>query len=476
MLDIGFIREREDEIQQAADRKGIALSIGELLAIDDRRRALQRETETLRAERNRSSKAIQGLLRAGRGDEAERAKKAAASELAKLKELEEQFRQTERMYDVLMLQVPNVISPDTPAGASDRDNVELRRAGELPAFGFEPRSHVQLGESLAIVDLARGVKIGGARQYVLKNAGLLLHRAVQQLALDLLLQQRLRPAGRAGAGEGRSDDRDRLFSRQPRPELCDPRRRQMARRDVGGAARLVLRRRDRRSWPSRSCSGRSAPATGARSARPGRDVHGLYRVHQFAKVEQVVICRAEMTEGLAWLERLTANSEELLGLLELPYRVVAVCGGDMSQKNYKQYDIETWMPSRDDYGETHSASLLLDFQARRSNIRYRDEDGQAAARVYAEQYDGRDPAHSHSAPRKSSTRGRLGPHACLPCGRTCTASRSSCPADKRLKRMAPRQKWRYTTKRKHFHFTGKREEYSEMNVGNYRANGQRDPR
>jgi seryl-tRNA synthetase len=107
----------------------------------------------------------------------------------------------------------------------------------------------------------------------------------------------------------------------------------------------------------------------------GRDVQGLYRVHQFSKVEQVVICRAEHELAEALLEQITGNAEELLQLLELPYRVVAVCSGDLSHKNYKQYDIETWMPSRSGYGETHSASLLLDFQARRSRIRYRDEDG-----------------------------------------------------------------------------------------------------
>ncbi|NBD23429.1 serine--tRNA ligase [Paenibacillus glycinis] len=374
MLDIGFIRERAEEIQQAADRKGIALSIGELLAVDDRRRELQRATETLRAERNRSSKAIQGLLREGRGDEAERAKKAAASELAKLKELEERFRQTERLYDVLMLQVPNVISPDTPDGASDRDNVEMRRAGELPAFGFEPRSHVELGESLAIVDIARGVKIGGARQYVLKNGGLLLHRAVQQLALDLLLRKGfdlldvpvLVKEGTLIATGHFPGGRDQSYAIQGEDKW------------LAGTSEVPLV-----SYYGGEIVDLAAPKLlGAVSAcyrsevgSAGRDVHGLYRVHQFAKVEQVVICRAELAEGLAWLERLTANSEELLRLLELPYRVVAVCGGDLSQKNYKQYDIETWMPSRDGFGETHSASLLLDFQARRSNIRYRDGDG-----------------------------------------------------------------------------------------------------
>ncbi|SFI33058.1 seryl-tRNA synthetase [Paenibacillus sp. UNC496MF] len=374
MLDIGFIRERAADVQRAADRKGIALSVGELLEVDERRRAQLRETEALRAERNRSSKAIEGLLREGRKAEAEQEKGAASAALAKLKALEEQFRQTERLYEVLMLQVPNIISPDTPDGAGDRDNVEIRRVGEPPAFGFGPRSHVELGESLGIVDLARGVKIGGARQYVLKNGGLLLHRAVQQLALDLLhrkgfdlldvpalvkegtmLATGFFPAGRDQSYAVQGEDKW-LAGTSEVPlvsyyagEVID-----LDRPKLLGAASACYR---------------------SEVGSAGRDVHGLYRVHQFAKVEQVVLCRAEQDEGLAWLERLAANSEELLRLLELPYRVVAVCGGDLSAKNYKQYDIETWMPSRDGYGETHSASLLLDYQARRSNIRYRDEDG-----------------------------------------------------------------------------------------------------
>jgi seryl-tRNA synthetase len=374
MLDIGFIRERAEDVQRAADRKGIAVSIAELLAVDERRRALQRETEELRADRNRGSKTIEGLLREGRTDDAAREKREAAARLAKLKQAEELYRETEQIYNVLMLQVPNLVSPDTPDGASDRDNVEVRRAGELPAFAFEPRTHVQLGESLDIVDIARGVKIGGTRQYVLKNGGLLLHRAVQQLALDLLMRKGfdvldvpvMVKEGTMIATGYFPGSRDQSYAIQGEDKW------------LAGTSEVPLV-----SYYGGEIIDLEQPKLlGAVSAcfrsevgSAGRDVQGLYRVHQFAKVEQVVICRADLTEGLGWLERMTANSEELLRLLELPYRVVAVCGGDLSQKNYKQYDIETWMPSRDHYGETHSASLLLDFQARRSNIRYRDEDG-----------------------------------------------------------------------------------------------------
>lgn len=374
MLDIGFIRANAAEVQEAADRKGIAFSVTELLAVDTRRRELLQETETMRAERNGASRKIEALLRAGNRGEAEREKVAAGARQAKLKGTEEQLRETERMYEVLQLQMPNVIAPDVPEGTSDRDNQEIRRVGVIPEFGFEPLSHVQLGETLGIVDIGRGVKIGGTRQYALKNAGLLLHRAVQQLALDLLLDEGfdlldvpmlVREGAMLATGYFPAN-RDQSFRIQGEDKW------------LAGTSEVPLIAYHADEIIDLS----EAKRLGAVSAcfrsevgSAGRDVHGLYRVHQFAKVEQVVLCRAELAEGLAWLERLTANGEELLRLLELPYRVVAVCAGDMSQKNYKQYDIETWMPSREDYGETHSASLLTDFQARRANIRYRDDDG-----------------------------------------------------------------------------------------------------
>lgn len=374
MLDIGMIRERAADFQEAADRKGIAVAIGELLAVDDRRRALQRETEELRAARNRSSKAVEGLMREGKRNEAEEEKRRAAAYLGKLKGLEEQYREAEREFHAFMLLVPNLISPDTPHGASDRDNVALRHVGLPPAFAFEPRTHVELGESLGIVDIPRGVKIGGTRQYVLKNGGLLLHRAVQQLALDLLLSKgydlldvpvMVKEETMVATGYF-PGNRDQSYAIAGEDKW------------LAGTSEVPLV-----SYYGGEIVDLAAPKLlGAVSAcyrsevgSAGRDVHGLYRVHQFAKVEQVVICRADPAEALEHLERMTACGEELLRLLELPYRVVAVCSGDLSQKNYKQYDIETWMPSRDGYGETHSASLLLDFQARRSNIRYRDADG-----------------------------------------------------------------------------------------------------
>ncbi|RAP78266.1 serine--tRNA ligase [Paenibacillus montanisoli] len=376
MLDMNMIRKQADDYQEAADWKGISISIGELIETDDRRRELLQETEALRAERNRRSKAIERLMLEGRKEEAEPLKRETAELLQRLKEAESKFRQTAYRYEELMLRVPNLTSPDTPMGKSDADNVEVRREGDVPDFPFNALSHVELGERHGMFDFARGVKLGGTRQYVLKNSGLQLHRAVQQLALDMLAdkgyelmdvpalvkEETLVASGYFPA------NRDQTYGIQGEDKwLIGTSEVPLVSYFSGEVLDLAAPK----------LIGAVSPCYRSEVGSSGRDVHGLYRVHQFAKVEQVVICQAKLETALALLEQMTANGEELLRLLELPYRVVAVCAGDMSQKNYKQYDIETWMPSRDGYGETHSASLLLDFQARRSNIRYLDENGKS---------------------------------------------------------------------------------------------------
>ncbi|MFD0710760.1 serine--tRNA ligase [Paenibacillus sp. GCM10027626] len=374
MLDIKVIRERAQEVQQAARQKGLEFNVEQLLAADAKRRQLVVEVETMRAERNRHSAAITKLLRAGKQEEFEREKQLAALRGEQLKGLEEQLRQTDEVFDALMLQVPNLVSPDTPVGTSDADNVEVRRWGEAVQQPFQMLDHVELGERHGLMDLQRGVKIGGSRHYVLQNNGQLLHRAVQQLALDLLAdrgyrlldvpmmvkEQALTATGFFPA------NRDQTFAIAGEDSF------------LAGTSEvpLVALYSDEvidLSEPLRLAA--ATPCFRSEVGSAGRDVHGLYRVHQFAKVEQVVICQADAELSEQLLQQMVANAEQLLQLLELPYRVVAVCTGDMSQKTYKQYDIETWMPSRGSYGETHSASNIHEFQARRARIRYRDDAG-----------------------------------------------------------------------------------------------------
>ncbi|WP_154891438.1 serine--tRNA ligase [Paenibacillus polysaccharolyticus] len=374
MLDMKWVRAHAEEVQAAAHGKKIKVDIAVLLQRDDERKALLQQTEEARRQRNTLSAEIGKLMQSGEREQAEKMR-------AQVKQLNEQLEQEEAKLAVIQEEVtrlqwlvPNIVSPDTPVGLSDEDNVELRRVGELPVFDYEARDHVELGEMHELIDIPRGVKIGGTRSYVLKGAGLLLHRAVQQLALDLLLKQGFTPlevplmvredtlvnTGFFPTG------RDQVYELQGENKWL-----------VGTSevplvsyyADEVIDVKEPVKLAAISTCFRSEVGSG------GRDVRGLYRVHQFAKVEQVILCAPDAAESERMLQEITGHAEELLQRLELPYRVVAVCTGDMSQKTYKQYDIETWMPSREAYGETHSSSNLHDFQARRSNIRCRDEEG-----------------------------------------------------------------------------------------------------
>ncbi|AJY74696.1 serine--tRNA ligase [Paenibacillus beijingensis] len=374
MLDIRWIRENEEQVQRAADQKGIALSIAELLAWDDERRRLLQKAEALRQTRNRLSQEIGRSMAAGNTQEAERLKTQAQAAADRLPPIEHERAEAENRYTELLMLVPNVVSPDTPAGTSDRDNVEIKRVGEAPSFPFEPKDHAALGELHSLLDLPRGVKTAGTRNYYLTGTGAMLHRAVQQLAVDLLVKRGFRllevplmVRTEALLGTGFFPlGADQTFKIAGEDKWL-----------VGTSEVPLVAYYSGQSVDVREPIRLAAASLCFRSeiGSAGRDVHGLYRVHQFAKVEQVVICKADPELAEMLLQEITANAEELLQLLELPYRVVAVCMGDMSQKTYKQLDIETWMPSRQAYGETHSSSNLLDFQARRAGIRYRDEQG-----------------------------------------------------------------------------------------------------
>ncbi|BBI34869.1 serine--tRNA ligase [Cohnella abietis] len=374
MLDIKWIRQHHEQVQTVADQKGIKLSIAELLKCDDVRRSLLNQSETFRESRNSLSQQIGQMVAQGKHDQIELTKQKVKRINDELLEIEATLSSTEKHYLQLMALVPNVVSPDTPIGRSDADNVELRRIGKLPVTDYELKSHVTLGEWHDMIDLPRGVKAAGTRNYYLKGDGVLLHRAVQQLALDLLLAKGFTPlevplmtrsealynTGFFPLGEEQtyrlSGENKWLVGTSEVPL-------------VTYYANEIVNVTEPIKLAAASVCFRNEVGSS------GKDVQGLYRVHQFSKVEQVILCEADPDVSDNILKDITDNAEELLQLLELPYRVMAVCTGDMSQKTYKQYDIETWMPSRQAYGETHSSSNVHDFQARRSNIRYRDAAG-----------------------------------------------------------------------------------------------------
>jgi len=374
MLDIRFIRDNPDLVQRTAQQKRLELSVTDLLHWDQKRRDLLKQIEDLRADRNRLTHAIATNIQQGQPTSTEPLKEQVRQINQQLTLHESALTQANDECEHRMISVPNIVSPDTPVGRDDTDNVEIRRVGTPPVFTFETLDHVQLGERHDLIDIPRGVKAAGSRNYFLKGAGLYLHLAVQRLALDLLTKYgftamdvpvMVRPEAltRTGFFPTGADQtfeitgEDKWLVGTSEVSLVSYYSDEIV--DVTEPIRLA---------------GMSA-CFRKEIGSAGRDVRGLYRVHQFAKVEQVVLCEnnAEISEQI--LQEITGHAEEILQLLELPYRVMSVCTGDMSQKTYKQYDIETWMPSRQAYGETHSSSNVLDFQARRSNIRYRDADG-----------------------------------------------------------------------------------------------------
>ncbi|NMO94422.1 serine--tRNA ligase [Paenibacillus lemnae] len=377
MLDMKELRENaelQEAVQRTADRKGIPFNVGEWLERDEDRRNLLQQVEGLRQDRNRYSSEISKVLREGQGEQAEKLKLQVKEIQGDLAAYEDQLREIEEVWQQLAMLAPNIVSPDTPDGFSDQDNVELRTFGEKPLFGYTLKDHVELGEMHRLVDIPRGVKTAGTRSYYLTGHGALLHRAVQQLALDLLLNKGFTLLDVPLMVRTEALNHTAFFPLGQEQTI------QMAEQDkwLVGTAEVPLV-----SYYSGETVDVSQPLKLAAASlcfrsevgSAGRDVRGLYRVHQFAKVEQVIICEANLEVAETLHQEMTAHAEELLQLLELPYRVVAVCAGDMSQKTYKQFDIETWMPSRGAYGETHSSSNLLDFQARRSGIRYRDHEG-----------------------------------------------------------------------------------------------------
>jgi seryl-tRNA synthetase len=271
--------------------------------------------------------------------------------------------------------VPNVPAEDVPDGLTDADNVVLRTWGEVPQFDFPLRDHVELGELLDIIDIPRGVKIAGARTYFLKNAGALLEQAVLQFALHTMVRKGFSPLvvphlvkDDAMVGTAYFPVGMEQAYRIPEDEV-----------NLIGTAEVpvtayhadeILREDELPKYyvGLSTCYRREAGTY-------GKDTRGLFRIHQFQKVEQVVICANDPTVSSQEHEHILHNAEEVLQALGLPYRVVLVCGGDLGVPQIKKYDIETWMPSRNAYSETHSASKFHDFQARRLKLRYRAQDG-----------------------------------------------------------------------------------------------------
>jgi seryl-tRNA synthetase len=368
MIDIKQIRENPEKFKAACEAKGFEVDIDNLLQIHRELTDKKQILQDIVTDKNRIGKSIPKLLV---GE-----KQSALAELSELKrseiELQEKIKELQPKFDALMLLVPQPADDDVPIGKDETENVEIRREGEIPKFNFELKDHVQLGESLGIIDIERGVKLAGTRNYILKGDGALLHWAVLQFAMDFMVDKGYVPMSvpvlmkdEAMTGTGFFPGFEDQTYRMEADQL-----------NLAGTAEVPLTAYrmgeilNEEELPLKyvalsSCFRREAGAA-------GKDTYGLYRIHQFDKVEQVVICKNSVEESNKFHEEILANAEAVMAALELPYRVANVCTGDLGRGQAKKYDIEAWMPSRNNYCETHSASKLYEFQARRMNLRYKD--------------------------------------------------------------------------------------------------------
>ncbi|MEK7060736.1 MAG: serine--tRNA ligase [Patescibacteria group bacterium] len=376
MLDIKYIRENLELCKVAAINKNRVVEWEKLLSTDEKRKKLIGKIDVLRTERNTVSQE-RTAASSVRGKEIK----------VELKELEEALRAIESEFESLMLTVPNVPDKSVPVGKDEKDNVEVKKwparnasqsdagGGEPTKFNFEPKDHIELATSLDLIDFERGAKVGGSRAYFLKNEGAQLELAILMYTFNKLIAKGYTPLIAPSLvkeftffGNGQLPwGRDEIYHFEKDNQY------------LAGTAEVpvtayyaneVLLEKD---LPKKFVA--FSPCFRREAGSYGKDVKGVYRVHQFNKIEQVIISTAETSNSLTLHEELLANSEEILQDLKLPYRVLLMCTGDMGEPQVKKYDIETWMPGRKAYGETMSNSFMGDFQARRLKIRYKGKDG-----------------------------------------------------------------------------------------------------
>ena len=371
MVDLRQLRDDPERYRVGAQKKRIKIDIDAVLRIDEERRRLQASVDRKRQDLGLKSARMKKV----EDEERKRLQEELKSFSKAIKIDEIRLRQKDSELEEGLLRIPNPPLEDVPVGKDESENVELRRWGEPPALSFQPKDHVELGLMHDLIDIERGVKVAGSRSYYLKNEGAMLENALMRYAMDLLVERGYTPFTTpvlvredcmvgsgyfpAGREESYLIERDELFL-------------------IGTSeVTLVSYHQDEilaeEELPKKyaaftTCFRREAGSY-------GKDVKGLYRVHQFQKIEQVVICRDDYDEMQKLHYELLQNAEDIVQSLGLAYRVVEVCTGEMGMGQIKKHDIECWMPGRGGYGETHSCSSFADFQSRRSKIRYKSKEG-----------------------------------------------------------------------------------------------------
>jgi len=371
MLNIKFIRENSKKVKEGCQKKGIKVDIDELLEIDKRRRSTLQALEDMRAQKNKANKEI-------RRAENQREKEKIILKMRELDRnndrLDKTLKELETSFSDLMLQVPNLPLADVPTGKDEKDNLVLREVGERPEFdrlGFQPKDYLEIAENLDLIDVKRAAKVSGARFGYLKNEAVLLEFALINFAFDILGKEgfspvippvMLKPAMARGMGYlEQTDKEEAYFLPQDNLYLAGT-----SEQSIGAMHSGEIFKEEelpRRYLGFSTCFRREAGSY-------GKDTKGIFRVHQFDKVEMFSFVKPE--DSIKEHEFFLAMEEKLMQALKIPYRVVNICTGDLGRPAAKKYDIEAWLPSENRYRETHSTSNCTDFQARRLNIRYGD--------------------------------------------------------------------------------------------------------
>src|SRR6476619_2270302 len=382
MLDINALRKDLPGVAAALAKRGVILDTGRFEALEAERKTIQTRTQQLQATRNALSKQV-GMAK-GAGQDVEPLLREVAGAADELKQLERELERVQTQLRDFLLELPNVTHPSTPEGRSADDNVEVRRSGAPRAFDFKPKDHTDLGEALGMVDFAAAAKLSGARFTFLRGDLARLHRALAQLMLDTHTQEHgytecytpyiVNAATLVGTTQlpkfeadmfsvrkgGQDGDADPLYLISTSEITLT----NSVRDEILAADRLPIRLTAH------------TPCFRSEAGSYGKDTRGMIRQHQFDKVELVQVVRPE--DSYAALEQLTRDAESILQKLELPYRVMALCTGDIGFASAKTYDLEVWLPAQNAYREISSCSNCEAFQARRMQARFRDEKGKVA--------------------------------------------------------------------------------------------------
>ena len=379
MLDFKFIRENPETVKQAMELKGDTADLDRFLELDDKRRNLLKEVEELKHHRNVVSKEIGRMKSQGEDPSDQMAEMKRVSN--RVKEMDEEVKSINEEMENILLHIPNLPDPEVPHGETEDDNLEVRSWGEKPQFSFEPKAHWDIGDDLNILDFPRAGKITGSRFALYYGLGAQLERALTNFMLDLHVREHgyrevfppflVNSASMTGTGQLPKFAED-AFKVEEEDYYLIP----TAEVPVTNLYREeILEEKDLPLYyvAYTACFRAEAGAH-------GRDTRGLIRQHQFNKVELVKFVRPEDSNDE--LEKLLADAEKVLQLLEIPYRVALMCAGDLGFAAAKKYDLEIWMPSYQTYREVSSCSNFRDFQARRADIRYRPEEGERTRYVH----------------------------------------------------------------------------------------------